>query len=91
MKANEHFRKLQLSVFCSVEDIWPIPVAALSKASVCGLSPVGIVGSNPTVGMDVCLLSVLCCLSVRGLCDELITLPEESYRLWRVVEYDLET
>ena len=23
-----------------------------------------------------------CVLSVRGLCDELITRPEESYRLW---------
>ena len=27
----------------------------------------------------------------RGLCDELITRPEESYRLWCVVVYDLET
>jgi hypothetical protein len=32
--------------------------------------------------MDVCLL---CVLSGRGLCDELITCPEESYQLWRVV------
>jgi len=30
-------------------------------------------------------------LSVRGLCDELITRPEESFRLWCVVVYDLET
>ena len=30
-------------------------------------------------------------LSGRGLCDELITCPEESYRLWCVVVYDLET
>jgi len=29
-------------------------------------------------------------LSIRGLCDELITRPEESYRLWRVVVCDLE-
>ena len=29
-------------------------------------------------------------LSGRGLCDELITLPEESYRLWCVVVCDLE-
>ena len=29
--------------------------------------------------------------SGRGLCDELITRPEESYRLWRVVVCDLET
>jgi len=26
-----------------------------------------------------------CVLSGRGLCDELITRPEESYRLWCVV------
>jgi hypothetical protein len=29
-------------------------------------------------------------LSGRGLCDELITRPEESYRLWCVVMCDLE-
>ena len=38
---------------------------------------------------------VVCCeccvLSGRGLCDELITRPEESYRLWCVVVCDLET
>jgi hypothetical protein len=27
-------------------------------------------------------------LSGRGLCDELITHPEESYQLWRVVVCD---
>jgi ribosomal protein L18E len=32
-----------------------------------------------------------CVLSGTGLCDELITRPEESYRLWRVVVCDLET
>jgi len=32
-----------------------------------------------------------CVLSGRGLCDELITRPEESYRLWCVVDCDLET
>jgi hypothetical protein len=56
-----------------------------------GRSPVEIVGSNPTGGMDVCLLWVLCVLSGRGLCDELITRPEESYRLWCVVMCDIET
>jgi len=29
-------------------------------------------------------------LSGRGLCDELIARPEESYRLWCVVVCDLE-
>jgi hypothetical protein len=38
--------------------------------------------------MDVCLS---CVLSGRGLCDELITSPEESYRLWRVITCDQET
>ena len=36
----------------------------------------------------------VCCeyfvLSGRSLCDELITRPEESYRLWCVVVCDLE-
>jgi len=32
-----------------------------------------------------------CVLSVRGLCDGMITRPEESYRLWRVVVCDQET
>jgi hypothetical protein len=36
----------------------------------------------------------VCCecrvLSGSGLCDELITRPEESYRLWCVVVCDLE-
>ena len=43
----------------------------------------------PPGGMYVCLLC--CVLSGRGLCDELITSPEESYRLWCVVVCDLET
>jgi len=32
-----------------------------------------------------------CVLSGRGLCDELITRPEESYRVWCVVVCNLET
>ena len=38
-----------------------VPVAARSKAWVYGRSPAEIVGSNPTGGMDVCLVSVVCC------------------------------
>jgi hypothetical protein len=33
---------------------------------------------------------VCCVLSDRGLCDEMITRPEESYQLWRVVVCDQE-
>jgi hypothetical protein len=49
--------------------------------------PAAIVGSNPTGAIDVCLL---CVLSGRGLFNELITRPEESYLLWRVVMFDQE-
>ena len=66
----------------------PVPVAARSKAYVCGRSPAEIVGLNPTGGMNVCF--ECCVLSGRGLCDELITRPEESHRLWCVVVCDLE-
>jgi len=57
-------------------------VAARSKAWVCGRSPAGIVGSNPTGGMDV--YRECCVLSGRGLCDGLITRPEEPYEVWCV-------
>jgi hypothetical protein len=60
----------------------PIPVAARSKAWVWGRSFAGIASSNPAEGMNV---SFECCmLSGRGICDGLITRPEESYRMWFV-------
>jgi len=43
----------------------------------------------PPGGMDVC--RECCVLSGRGLCDELITRPEKSYRLCCVVVCDIET
>jgi hypothetical protein len=64
----------------------PIPVPARSKAWVCCRSPAEIVGSNPTGGIDVCC--ECCVLSDRGLCEQLITRPEESYRLWCIVVCD---
>ena len=42
----------------------------------------------PSAWMFVCC--ECCVLSGRGLCDGLVTRPEESYRLWRVVVCDLE-
>jgi hypothetical protein len=39
--------------------------------------------------MDICC--ECCVLSGRGFRDELLTCPEESYRLWCVVVCDLET
>jgi len=67
----------------------PVPVAARSKAQVCGHSPAETVGSNPTgAWMSVCCEG---CVLLGCLCDELIIRPEESYRLWYVVGCDLET
>ena len=59
---------------------WP---AARSTAWVCGRPPAEIKGSNPTGGMDVC--RECCVFSGGGLCDGLITRPEESCRLWCIV------
>ena len=60
----------------------PVPVAARSKVLFCGRSPAEIVGSNPT-GSWMFAWCECYVLSGRGLCDELITRPEESYRLWK--------
>ena len=65
-----------------------VPVAARSKALVYGRSPSRGFESHPGHG---CLCCEWCVLSSRVLCEELITRPEESYRLWRVVVCDLET
>ena len=63
--------------------LMPVTVAARSKAWVCGHSPVGIVGSNPVGGMDVCLLRVLCVYRL-GASVGLITYTEGVYRMWCV-------
>jgi hypothetical protein len=74
--------KTMLFFFNPYNQQLPVPVATRSRACVCGPSLAGIVGSNLTGGMDVCLL--WCVLSGRSLCVGLITRPEEFYRLWCV-------
>ena len=64
----------------------PVPVAARSAAARLLRSWVRI---PPGAWMFVCC--EYCVLSGRGICDELFTHPEESYRLWCVVVCDLET
>jgi len=72
-----------------------MPVVVISfghinySADPSGHSPAKIAGSNPAGSMDVCC--ECCVLPGKGLCDELITCPEESYRLWCVVVCNLET
>jgi len=59
----------------------PIPVAARTKAWVCGRSLAGNAGSNRAGGMNICCCEG-CVLSGRALCVGLITRPEASYRVW---------
>jgi hypothetical protein len=82
---------LRHSTYISVEHTYfpPVPVVVRSKAKVCGRWPAEIVGSNPIGGMDVCCECRV--LLGRGLSDELITRPEDSYRLRCVVVCDLES
>jgi hypothetical protein len=48
---------IQIKIFyLFVCDAQPVPVAARSKVQVFGRSPAEIVASNPTGGMDICLL-----------------------------------
>ena len=68
----------------------PIPIAARSKAWVCGRSLTGIAGSNPTGGME-SVSRESCVLSGRVLCEGPITRPEDSYRLCCVLVCDLES
>ena len=68
--------------FVSVNSV-PISVAAWSKARICGSSPAGIASSSPSRWHG-CVSCECCVLSGRGLCIELITRPEECYRVWCV-------
>ena len=66
----------------------PVPVAAQSKAWVCGRSPAEISVRIPSVWMSVCCE---CCVLSGIALRRTITRPKESYRLWCVVVCDLET
>ena len=64
---------------------WP---TGLRRRSVAAQLLRSLVRIPPGAWMFVCC--ECCVLSGRDLCDELITRPEESYRLWCVVVCDLE-
>ena len=83
---NRSNTSLQYNHFCFIfiyNKISPIPVAAWSRAWVCGHSLAGIAGSNAAGDMDVRLFEC-CVLSGRGFCVGLITHPEKPYRVWCV-------
>jgi hypothetical protein len=78
-------RLIRLRTGISCRSQWPRSLRRRSAAAPLQRSWVLI---PPVAWMFVCC--ECCVLSGRGLCDELITRPEESYRLWCVVVYDLE-
>jgi hypothetical protein len=55
-----------------------------SGRTVCSWSLAGIGRSNPAGGAQIFVCCECCVFSGRRLCDGLITLPEESYRVWCV-------
>ena len=64
--------------------LFPIPVAAWSKAWVYGRSLPGTAGSNPAGDIDLLSLMDIVCLSGSGICDRPIPRAKESYRVWCV-------
>jgi hypothetical protein len=77
---------LLLVILFACQSQWPWGLRSRSSAARLLRSWVRI---PPGVWMFVCC--ECCVLSGRGLCDGLITCPEESYRLCRVVVCDQET
>ena len=75
-----------ISIFLHCRSQWPRGLRRRSAASRLLRSWVRI---PPAAFKFVCC--ECCVLSGRGLCDGLITRPEESYRLWCVAVCDLET
>jgi hypothetical protein len=67
------------SIFVNGRSQWPRGLRRRSAA----VWLLGVAGSNSARGMNVCLLCLYVVLSCvgRGLCDGLITRPEESYRV----------
>jgi hypothetical protein len=85
-KEREHLEELVQAMdkwrafLNTIMDFMLIPVAVRSKAWVFGRSLTRIVGSN-TTGAWMSVSCECCVLSGRGLCDELVPRPEESYRV----------
>jgi hypothetical protein len=62
-KVEEKFKHRKLNSFLDVNLRPPMPVAARSKAQICGRVIAGIVGSNSAEGIDV--FSCVCCVFCR--------------------------
>ena len=82
---SQHVEQFNVSLHFDCRSQWP---RDLRRRSTAARLPRLWVRIPPVLWMFVCC--ECCVLSGRGLCEGLITRPEESYRLWRVVVYDKE-
>jgi hypothetical protein len=86
LQTNQNYWNM-MSVICTdSRSQWPCGLRCRSMAAWLLWSQVRI---PPGAWKFVCC--VCCVLSGRGLCNGLITHPEESYRLWHVIVCDQET
>ena len=53
---RSYYKIYRLQALLTLKKVEPMPVAHWSMARVCNRSLAGIADSNPTKGMDVCLL-----------------------------------
>jgi hypothetical protein len=84
-----HILKFNLNLFTFYEFSWSQrPRGLRHRSSVARLLRLW---GRISLGAWMFVCCEFCVLSGRGLCDGLITRPEESYRLWRVVVCDKET
>jgi len=74
LENHQVFRSIDLDMCINTKE--PIPEVARSKAA----RLLGLRGSNPVGAMDVCPECSV--FSGRGLCDGLITCPDDFYRVW---------
>jgi hypothetical protein len=69
---------------------WPIPWPRGLRRGCAATRLLGLWVGIPPGACKLFPRECYCVLSDRGLCDDLITRPEESYRLWRLFVSDLE-
>jgi hypothetical protein len=69
LKILPTFFRFYVAVYYFLEytySVEPISVAALTNAHFCGRSLARVAVSNPAVGMNVCLMGMLCVLQVEA-------------------------
>jgi hypothetical protein len=91
---NYTLHKLQINITLHIAKICIMNIVTVISNLCRSQCPRGLrrrITAARLLGSWVRICCVYCVLSGRGLCDELVTRPEESYRMWRFVVCDQET